>query len=194
MPTVLLTPFECHESRLPRICARCGAPTDTGVRLAFLTPLVHTLLGVFLVLCPPMHIGLAVVQTVRHGFELPMCRPHRADWRWRDRFTTATYIPVAALYMGGLVWATVPQPRHQELLAAAGLMAYGVCWYAWIVTATLIWVRTVRISWVTRWGVRLSGVDESFVNALRDDRARDANPARLPFHGDVRDDYDDRPD
>lgn len=192
MPTVLLTPFECHESRLPRVCAKCGVPADRGVRLAFQTPLVHILLGVFLIFCPPLHLGLAVVQTIRHGFELPMCGPHRADWRWRDRFTTATCVPLVALYLGGLVWATVPQPRHQELLAA-GPIAYGVCWYAWTVMATLLVEPIVRISWVTRWGIRLAGVHAKFVEALRDDRAHDANPARLPFHGDVRDDYDDRP-
>jgi hypothetical protein len=195
MPTALLTPIECLESRLPRVCAKCGAPADAGVRLTFQTPLIHFLLGLFLATCPPLLLGLAIVQNIRHGFEVPMCEPHRADWRWRDRLTLVTYIPLAVVYMAALAWAAFPWPDDPfDEFAAIGVVVYGLCWYVWIVFATLLWTRTVRISWVTRWGVRLSGVHEAFVTALRDDRARDANPARLPFHGDIRDDYDDRPD
>src|SRR5687767_11355787 len=117
MPPVLLTTYECRTNRLPRLCAKCAEPTDDGVPFPLVGRGTFVLLNVFLVLCPPMVVLLAVTVLNRRTFLLPLCPPHRADWQWRDRLTTRTYLGavcvsyVAALVLGGLL---LPGPNAME--------------------------------------------------------------------------------
>jgi len=190
MPTVLLTTHELRTGLLPRLCARCGEPTDEFVRMTVPTPLSQTALGFCLPLCPPLFLAVALQSKKRSSVHLPMCRPHGEDWRWRDRLTSTAYLWVVCV--GYL--AAIAVGIFTDLDPGVAAAGYLFVWVMWMVPAVLIWTETVRVTKVTRWGVRLSGVDPAFVAAIREDRARAADPARLPFHGDVRDDYDDRPD
>jgi hypothetical protein len=190
MPTVLLTTHELRTGLLPRLCTRCGEPTDDCVRLTVPTPLLQMVLATFLTFCPPLFVALALLLKKRSSAALPMCRPHGDDWRWRDWLTSITYLPViCGSYLAA--WAV---GLFTQIDPGVPALAYLLIWIAWIAPAALLWTHTVRITKVTSWGVRLSGVDPAFVEALREDRACDADPARLPWHGDVRADYDDQPD
>lgn len=190
MPTVLLTTHELRTGLLPRLCAKCGEPSDESVRLTVPTPLAQAVLAMFLPVCPPLFVVAAVAVKKRSSAALPLCPPHAADWRWRDWLTSLTYLPVVCgSYLAA--WAVA---LFTPIDPVGPAIIYYFVWVAWVVPAVILWTRTVRITKVTPWGIRLSGVDPAFVAALREDRARDADPARLPWHGDVRDDYDDRPD
>ena len=196
MPAVLLTTYECQTGRLPHLCARCGEPTDDGLPFPALTPVPQFVLNLFLVICPPVFVLLAVIVLRRRRFVLPMCPADRADWEWRDRLSTWSYLIAAcgtyvtAPVLGYLLW---PGPDG-ELGFSLGLLAYYVVWVAWVVPVTVLWTRTVRTSKVTTAGIRLAGVHPAFAAALREDRASDADPARLPWGGTERDDYDDPAD
>jgi hypothetical protein len=190
MPTVLLTTHELRTGLLPRLCARCGEPTDDSVRVTVPTPLSQLALGTFLALCPPVFVAFALYLKKRSSAAVPMCRPHGDDWRWRDRLTSITYLTV----VGGSYLAAWAVGFLAPIDPGVPALAYLFIWMAWMAPAVLLWTRTVRITKVTAWGVRLSGVDAAFVEALREDRARDPDPARLPWHGDERADYDDQPD
>jgi hypothetical protein len=190
MPTVLLTTHELRTGLLPRLCARCAEPTDASVRLTAPSPLSQMVLATLLTFCPPLFVVLALLLKKRSSVELPICRPHGDDWRWRDRVTSTTYLwIVCGSYVAA--WAV---GLFAPIDPGVPALAYLFIWMAWMAPAVLRWTRTVRITKVTPWGVRLSGVDQAFVEALRVDRARAADPARLPWHGDVRADYDDQPD
>ena len=193
MPTVLLTTYECRTGLLPRLCAKCGEPTDDGIPLPSLTPVPSLLLNVFLIVCPPVFVGLAIA--IRRGatFDLPLCKPDKADWQWRDRVSSWTCV---ALVCGAYV--TAPIVGYLTVSAAdplngivMGFIVYYLIWVVWWMPIAVMWTRTVRTSKVTYQGIRLSGVCKEFVTAIREDRAQDPNPARLPWGGTVRDDYDD---
>jgi len=190
MPTVLLTTHELRTGLLPRLCSRCGEPTDDSIRLTVPTPLAQLALAAFLTFCPPLFVALALFLKKRSSVAVPMCRLHGNDWRRRDGLTSITYL----LMICGSYLAAWAVGLLTQIDPAVPALAYLFIWMAWIAPATLLWTRTVRITKVTPWDVRLSGVDPAFVEALREDRARDADSARLPWHGDVRADYDDQPD
>ncbi len=190
MPTVLLTTHELRAGLLPRLCARCGEPTDESIRLTVPTPLNQLALGMFLSFCPPAFLALALFLKRRSSAEVPMCQPHGIDWRWRDRVTSVSYLLVicgAYLAAGVVILVSATDPLVPAIV-------YFFVWAAWVGPVAVLWTRTLRITKVTHWGIRLSGVDPAFVAAIREDRARAADPARLPWHGDVRDDYDDLAD
>ena len=193
MPTVLLTSYECRAGRLPRLCARCGEPTDDGVRVPLLTPVPHFLLNLFLVVCPPVFVLLAVTVLDRRTYLLPLCPSHRDDWKWRDRVSTWTYLAIPCL-----TYSTIPILTYLSvdgaMAFALGVAVYYLSWATWVTPAAILWTHAVRTSKVTARGIRLSGVHPTFVTALREDRARDADPARLTWGGTERDDYDDPAD
>src|SRR5690242_14707538 len=92
MPTVLLTRYECDRGLVPRLCARCGAPAEEAVRLTVLDPVTHVLVAASLTLCPPAFITAATILQRRRAMRLPMCPTDRADWEWRDRVTSRSYV------------------------------------------------------------------------------------------------------
>ena len=194
MPTVLLTRYECDRNLVPKLCTRCGAPTGDAVRLTVLTPVPHVLVAALLTLCPPAFIVAAKVLQRRRAMKLPMCPADRADWQWRDRVTSWSYVfAVLVPYIAaiGVVFASVW--FEWEGGNAIGLMGYLVTWTCWVAPTALIWTRTVRTTRVAGEGIRLSGVCAEFVAALQADRAADPDPARRAWFGDIRDDYDDGP-
>ena len=93
MPTVLLTRYECERNLVPRLCVRCGAPADEAVRLTVLDPTTHVLVAALLQpLLPPLFVVLATILQRRRAMRLPMCPADRADWEWRDRVTSWSYV------------------------------------------------------------------------------------------------------
>jgi hypothetical protein len=190
MPLLKLTPYECEHDLLPRLCGKCGEPADDRVRFTPVSPTLNIFMGSTIILCPPLCIGLALLLPRRIApLFMPMCATHRADWHWRDRITTATYMVVAIAYVVAialLVFAPLP-PYGYPLVG----MCYWFVWCFWIVPASLIWTRTVRSTGLPKRGIQLSGVHANFVRAILDDRAQDKNPERVAWFGDQRDDFDD---
>ena len=195
MPAVLLTTYECRTGRVPRLCAKCAEPTDDGVPFPVLTPVPHFLLNLFLVICPPVFVGMAAIIR-RRRFVLPLCPPDRADWEWRVRVFTWTYLAIILpvyLVAPPLNYFLWPDP-HDEIGCFPGLLVYYLVWVVWSIPVAVLSTRTVRTIKVMAEGIRLAGVHPAFVAALQADRAQDDDPARLPWGGDERDDYDDPAD
>jgi hypothetical protein len=194
MPTVLLTRYECERNLVPRRCARCGAPADEAVRLTVLEPTTHVLVAALLSLCPPLFVALATILQRRRAMRLPMCPADRADWEWRDRVTSWSYVlAVCVPYVAAVGLVVVSLGHGWEPGVAIAGAGYFAAWACWVTPAALIWTRTVRTTKVAREGIRLSGVSAAFVAGLHTDRAADPDPARRAWFGDVRDDYDDGP-
>jgi hypothetical protein len=190
MPLLKLTPYEIEHDLLPRLCGKCGEPADDRVRFNPVSPSLNIFMGVALIACPPVFVGLAMILTRRmKPLFMPMCATHRADWEWRDWLTTITYLPVAILYcvaIALLVYAPLP-PYGYPLVG----VCYWFVWSFWIAPASIMWTRTVRSTGLPKKGIQLSGVHSNFVQAILEDRARDINPERMAWFGDERDDFDD---
>ena len=195
MPTVYLTRYECERSLVPRLCARCGMPADDAIGVAVITPAIHGLLGTLLILCPPLLLLIVWRLQGRPHLRMPMCPTDRADWQWRDRVTTRTYLVVVGAYLAAaVVLLGTPGWLDWEVMAGLSVAGYFAVWNVWMVPAVLVWTRTVRATKVMAEGLRFSGLHPAFVAAVREDRSRDPDPARQARFGDVRDDYDDGPE
>src|SRR5262245_3863802 len=197
---VRLTRYECENNLLPRVCTRCGAPAEGGARFMLLTPAWNLAFGLLICLCPPVVPGLANYVRARRSFIVPMCEAHRADWQWRDRFTTRLYcfcvIPAYVLTVLAILALSVMEMDQEDNLSdiftSLPLIYMAIAW-TWLVTMLLVFMHAVRVSrimprWIELWGVRAD-----FVRALIADRVRtrETDPDRLGSYGDVRDDYDD---
>jgi hypothetical protein len=121
-----------------------------------------------------------------------MCATHEADWHWRTRLTSWGFYTLTGVYLFAFAWTALFWPDDGDDLAAAGLIGYLAVSYVWLFPFAVIWAQAVR-SVAIPGGVRLSRAHPAFVTALTDDRARDSDPNRHQWFGDVRDDYDDPP-
>jgi len=192
MPAVRVTRYEGERNLMPKVCARCGGPADGGVQIVLFTPLSNLVFGASLILCPPFFIAAATIAQMWRRFLVPMCPLDQADWRWRDRVTTWTYIAMVlpAYFVAGVLMFVLPTAGDtSELLIAAGYLLF---MYTWLVPAVLCFTRTVRTSKVMKRGIRLSGVHPNFIRALMADRvqSRETDPARAAWYGDLRDDFE----
>ena len=192
MPAVRLTYYECEHGLLPPVCAAGGEPADTAVRFLIPNRWFLYAVGVLSWVCPPLLIAFVTYWSRRWPMRVPMCQRHRAEFRRFDRVFDWTYLVwVGGGYVGAIVGlAVLPDRRWEEgfVLIAVGYCVLVLCW---MVPVSLVQTRYVRTTQATRRDIRLSGVHEEFVRAVREDRARDPNPDRLAAYGDVRDDYDD---
>jgi len=192
MPAVRLTRYECEHNLLPKVCARCGAAADGSIRIVLFTPVSNIVFGTALFLCPPFFIAAAHLLQKWWRFQVPMCQADQADWRWRDRVTTWTYIAVVLpAYIVALVLVFV-LPAEESIGVLLIAVGYLFVTYAWLVPAALCFTHTVRTSKVMKRGIRLSGVHANFIQALMADRvqSRETDPARAAWYGDDRDDFE----
>jgi len=191
MAAVRLTRYECERNLFPRICARCGQPSDRVVRYALLSPNWNMVLGLLIAFCPPLFLYFHFRERVRRGFEVPMCERDANDWHWRDRLTNGTYfLLVVNAYLAALALA-VFSPWWQYVDGLFLPLVFVGAVYVWL-PILLVWTRTIRTSKVMKHGIRLSGVHPEFVRALTADRVRtrESHPQRLAWYGDERDDFE----
>jgi hypothetical protein len=192
MPLVKITPYECERNLFPRLCAKCGVPTESHVRFAVPGPVGNVVMGTLLSVCPPLFVATAIcIRRWKQGVLVPMCETHKADWEWRDRTTSYSYLVFAvAPYCSAVVLSTFVLDWSNPGLFVSCFVGYFFVWCIWVVPAGIIWTRTVRSTGLPRRGFQLSGVHPDFVRALAEDRVRDANPERTAWFGDHRDDFD----
>jgi hypothetical protein len=204
MPTVRLSYHECLNGLLPPVCAVCGTPADGGVRFVVPTRTILYAVSALCTICPPLFVLSVALLNRWRRMQVPMCEPHRAAWlRW-ERSVGRSYLVVigGAFTAAVLLFVFLPSERVDELLGlpagggwkwvAIPLGYYAVA-IAWFVPVSLRQTRHVRTTQATGHGIRLSGVHAEFARAVREERARDPDPARLARFGDPRDDYDDEP-
>jgi hypothetical protein len=191
MPLVKITPYECERSLFPRLCAKCGVLTESHVRFTPLGPTANVFMATLLSVCPPLFVILAIgLRRVTKGVLVPMCDTHKADWQWRDRVTSYSYLAVVGVYCAVAVCLAIGWIWDIDVPSITLMSLYLIAWCVWLIPASITWTRTVRATGVPRRGMQLSGVHPDFVRALAEDRVRDANPDRIAWFGDHRDDFD----
>jgi len=199
MPTVRISRYECERNLLPRVCARCGKPANSGVRLILLTPFHDVAAGLVVWFCPLLILFGAAALRTRRGFEVPMCERDRTVWNRRHwRMSVSFVVFVVGSYSAALVALLVAAfadfDREIGLALVIGcVMGYLVIGLIWIIANLIVWAREVHAGSYMQHGLRLSGVHADFIQAIGADRvrARDSDPARLGWFGDDRDDFDD---
>jgi hypothetical protein len=135
-------------------------------------------------MAPPLFILFAFLLPARRTLSIPMCAVDANDWRRRHRWTGIVYTCVVAVpFVAFLV--VVPLTDGTELICFA---VYYCLWCLWAVFGAVLWTRTVRVSKVFPEGIQLSGVHANFAHTLKLDR--EADPTRLAWYGDVRDDFE----
>ena len=193
MAAVRLTRYECERNLLPSVCARCGIPADTHVRITLLTPFWNIVLPGLMILCPPLCLILLTTLLKKRLFEVPMCTPDADDWNRRDRVTTISYLimAVGAYIVAAAAIVLAPDDRL-SLIEELAITGYFVSVYVWFVPCAILWTRTVRSTKAMKHGIRLSGLHEDFIRALMADRvqSRESDPARTAWYGDARDDFE----
>src|SRR5690349_9049252 len=96
MPQVKITPYECERNLFPRLCAKCGVPTETRVRFMMPGLVANGVMATLLSVCPPLFVISAICfRRWKPGVLVPMCETHKADWEWRDRVTSCSYLMLA---------------------------------------------------------------------------------------------------
>lgn len=189
MPSVRVSRLELERNVLPRICARCGEPCDASLPMAMRTSFSSLMLGLSLTLAPPLFVLFALLLPARRTFSMPLCELDAHDWRWRYRWTDIVYTCLVAVTF---VAACVIAPLVPDGTELIGFVVYYCVWCLWGVFAAILLTRTVRVSKVYSQGIELAGVHANFARSLMLDR--EADPERLAWYGDVRDDFEERLD
>jgi hypothetical protein len=194
MPTVKLSEYECRRGLLPGVCMFCGAPATTRVerRFSWHPSWVYLLILINLLVT----LIVALILTKKMTVRVPVCDEHEGFWRRRMLILVLTFLLVAACCTAALVYlAYLPPAVNDELtpwLCGGGVILF----FAWLIVAAIYSSAGVRPTEITESFISLSKVHEDFVDALRDERARDREEGdrRRNRYGDERDDYDDLPD
>lgn len=189
MATIKLSDYECRKDMLPKVCMFCGAPATTRVRRQFSwTP------GWVWILILVNLIVLAVVAmlvTKKMPVRVPTCDEHEGHWRRKNTVIGLTFLAVAVLCVLGIVYATQQVGPGGDDVTGWVCAGCGVLFLAWLIMAAVMGTRGVRAVHITEDTIKLTGVNEDFVEALREERARYRDDAGRERYGDERDDYDD---
>lgn len=189
MPSVTLSDYECRRGLLPDVCAFCGAPAAGRRERTFSwhPSWVWVLILINLIV-------VALVLTKRMTVRVPVCEAHDGFWRRRATILLTSFLLIA-LFVGAAVAFSMDQPPGGPDLLQTVMCGGGIVLVlAWVVLAAVYSVAGVRPTEITDRDIRLTGLHEDFVAALREERARDRGRRREGRYGDERDDYDDDPD
>lgn len=172
MPKVKLSVIECDRDLLPRVCARCGRPSDHLVRRKFqwFPPLAY--IGLVAGLLP--FAIVAMLMTKRMEARMPMCDEHKRDWVWRQWVVIGGLV---LLFTSGIVAfaIAVSQQERPGDSEAAGMVCagFGFALLIFLIPAAIINNKAIRPTEITDRGMTLINVHRDFVDALADDRDRD---------------------
>lgn len=191
MPTIKLSEYECERGLLPYVCMFCGRQAVTRVKQKFQwhPPWIFLLILVSVL----VYIIVALLLTKKMVVRVPACNDHEGYWRRRGWRIGLSFLVVAGLGVAGIAYLTTQPPGAAD--AASGLICGGggVLFFVWLVGAAIYSAGGIRPTEITDVTIRLAGVHDDFVHALREERAlyRDDGDRRRGRYGDERDDYDD---
>jgi hypothetical protein len=191
MARLKLSDYECRKGLMPGICMVCGEKAQIWKtkRFSWCTPLAY--LGLLAGLLPFLIIALILTKymTVR----VPLCLQHTGHWSKRTFTILGTFLAVMLFGVIAVALMANQQPANDNVgwacLGTVGLL------FVWLVAAAIIQSSAIKASEITESSMTLSKVHPNFVDAIREDRARDREErlARRRHH-DIRDDYDDELD
>lgn len=194
MANIKLSDYECDRGLLPEVCMFCGQPAVTRVRRTFAWHPSWVILLILINLI--VMLVVALILTKKMAVRVPACDQHEGYWRRRTLILTLSGFVVAALCVGGIVYlSSLPPAAGDEFtgwICGGGI----VLSLAWLVVAVVYSASGVRPTEITDRSIKLTGVHDDFVDALREERARyrEGGGHRRGRYGDERDDYDDEAD
>jgi hypothetical protein len=192
MPSVKLSRYECSRDMLPDVCMFCGEPATVRKRKTFgwHPGWVWILILVNLIVL----IVVAMILTKKMPMKVPLCERHAGYWTRRTLTLTFSFLAVAVLCIGaGVYMDAQPVGQRDDL---GGILCGGgvVLFLGWLIFAAIYSSSGVRPTEITDKAIRLTGVNEAFIDALEEERSRDRSERERSRYGDERDDYDDQSD
>jgi hypothetical protein len=168
MPSIRLGRYEVEEYELPPVCARCGgrAVVSPSKKFAWHPGWVI----VMLFISWPIYLILALVLTKRMTVPLPLCEQHRGYWRNRALLVWGGLAVLALLTVLGLILAGVLDDGSGDTLYPPVIIAAVLAFLVWLITAAIVQSVSIRPTEITDRGIRLVGVSEDFIDAVREDR------------------------
>jgi hypothetical protein len=178
VPTVWLDRYECRDGELPPVCMVCGAEATTTSRQTFRwhPPWVLVLILAGVLIWAIVAIILTKTMTV---YAL-VCDEHKGHWFKRKLIGwRLVLLGLAAFCVGFLMMALVNDPRFGDFASLGPLLGAAV-FFATLIAAVLVLRSAIRPTEITDDDIRLTGVSEGFVEALREQRReeRDRDRAR----------------
>ncbi len=191
MAQAWLDRYECdRDGKLPPVCMVCGAEAEQYVKRTFqwYPPwVIVTILVALLV-----YVILALVLTKKMTVYVPLCSEHRNYFgrrTLRGGLVIVVGVLISVVCLG--VWAYMAdQPGAKEepfIPCCAGMFFFFVA----LIAGSIVMQMGIKPTEITDDEIKLKGVSEEFVDAMKDDRrakkaARDKRRAE-------QDDEDDRP-
>jgi hypothetical protein len=184
--SVSLGRYEIEEYDPPEVCMKCGARSSVVVRRTFswCPPwVIITIIAGLLI-----YAILAMVMTKRMSVKVPLCKEHKGHWTMRT-------LCILLGFLGLLVFVGLAIALSSEDSDLAGLvwMVTGVLLLAWLIMVIIFQYTAIRPTEITDRSITLTGVNEGYIEALREDRG-DSDDDDRPRRSRRRDnDDDDRP-
>jgi hypothetical protein len=171
MPNVKLTDFECRKNLLPGVCMFCGRKAVDRKKRTFAwhPPWVWVLILVGILVAAIV----AMILTKRMTVRVPVCNEHEGFWRRRNLVVGLSFLAIVVVEVAFIAVATsMPHGQNNDM---GGLVCGGgaVLFLGWLVVAAIYSQRGIRPTEITDRFVRLTGVNQKFIDALEDDRERD---------------------
>jgi hypothetical protein len=189
MAVVRLTRVESEIGNLPNVCMRCGAPATTVTEkyLAWQPRWIAIILLVGLLFWKPpqmlpvifgglLYFIIGMILKKRMKLLAPMCEQHRSHWFRQVIFNFIALAAFPLMIVVGVFALPLPESPMGEEEQAFGRM---VCFLtvvlllAWVIVNVVVSRFLIHPTVITDRDMELSGVHDSFVEALTRWRARE---------------------
>jgi hypothetical protein len=177
MAAVWLDRFECRYEELPPVCIVCGAEATATSRQTFRwhPPWVIVLILVNLLIWAIVALLLTKTMTM----DAPVCDEHKGHWFKRKLIGWGAVLLGLAVFAGGVAVSVglADDPRFRDV-APWGFLVGAVAFLVLLIVAAVVMRSGVRATEITDDDMRLTGVSEGFVEALREQRREERERAR----------------
>jgi hypothetical protein len=171
MAEIRLGRAEVEHGRLPKVCMVCGRRASVKRKKAFRwSPLWIMLVGGAI---------LARIMSKKMTIHAPFCKGHRNHWLMRTLLIVFGFLGVVAVSFALITIVAVKSaergPEDKPLLIAVGFA--GALFFAWLIMLIVLQLSAIRAKEITDKSMTLTGVNQSFIAALRDLREERRNGA-----------------
>jgi hypothetical protein len=204
MAVAWLDRYECdRDGKLPPVCMVCGAEAEHTVKRTFswYPPwVIVTILVALLV-----YVILALVLTKKMTVYVPLCSEHKNHFGRRVLWGGLLIVAAFVVLIGGFVLGVVcAEQKVSDTLAMIAFIGSPLGFLVVLIVASVVMRRGVNPTEITDDDIKLKGVSDGFVDALKDQRRakKESRDRRRAEEGDEddrprrrrRDDYDDDED
>lgn len=179
---------DAEDGNIPAVCVCCGeAATTTRTKsMQWFPPWVHILILAGLL---PYAI-VASILTKRAKVKMPFCDQHKGHWFHRSLLMWGTFFLGLILGGGGLILGINLERHNQDTFMPFICIGATMLFVLWLITLTAAHYTSIRPSEITDDEVELTGVADSFSNAILDDIEDRRSRRRERHQGSWRDEED----